>query len=128
MYKQKYDKYKQKYNQLKEQYSLKVKDPWLFYMQTGKKTVEGRIGDENKFKDWIGKKVYFMNFERKFPVKVIAIRHYDDLYKYLDVEGFDKVLPGIKSHKEAVNIYHQFYDDDLIKKLGGMNAIEIELI
>lgn len=44
MYKHKADKYKQKYQNLKASMSLPVKDPWLFYIQTGKKRVEGRLG------------------------------------------------------------------------------------
>lgn len=88
----------------------------------------GSSRDENKFKNWLGNVVYFFNSRRKIPVRVVSIRHYENLYQYLDAEGYDKVLPGIKSYQEAVDMYHQFYPDDLIKKAGGMLAIEIELV
>lgn len=108
-------------------YSLYVRDPWLYYIQIGIKKVEGRKGNPEKFKHWIGKKVYFFNNERKIPVYVEEIRHYPDLSSYLDNEGFENVLPGIKSKEHATQIYNEFYDDDVIKKAGGMLAIVVSL-
>ena len=113
---------------LDPRFSLSVRDPWLYYIQIGKKTVEGRKGDKNKYTHWIDKKVYFYNDNRKIPVKVTDIRHYDDLYKYLDSEGFDNVMPGIKTYQNAVNEYHKFYSDEDIKRAGGMLGIVVELI
>ena len=87
MFAQKYIKYKDKYLQAKHSMSteqLHVKDPWLYYIQIGQKTVEGRRGTYDKFKKWIGNKVYFYNDERKIPVKVIDVHHYKDLYEYLN--------------------------------------------
>lgn len=127
-YPEKYFKYKKKYMDFKQENSLHVRDPWLFYIQTGKKTVEGRRGNKNKYNHWLGQKVYFFNNDRKIPVKVVEVRHYQDLYQYLIKEGHEKVLPGIVNFEEAVKIYHQFYSDDDIKNAGGMLAIEIELI
>lgn len=136
-YKAKYLKYKIKYTNFRSdggndnknnELTLGIKDPWLFYIQTGEKKVEGRMGDSNKYQSWIGKTVKFMNRTRMFPVKVIAVRHYSTLYEFLDREGFNKVLPGIKSYTDAVSLYHQFYNDELIKNKGGMVAIEVSLI
>ena len=130
----KYHKYKKKYLHQKQnssidpKFSLSVRDPWLFYIQTGIKTVEGRTGNLEKFKHWIDQKVYFFNRERKIPVKVIKIRHYPDLYTYLKEEGYDKVLPTIKSFEDAVDMYHEFYSDQIIKSAGGMLAIEVKII
>lgn len=132
MYKHKYQKYKTKYTHLKEhmdpKFSLTIRDPWLFYIQTGKKTVEGRKGNKDKYKHWIGQKVYFYNQDRKIPVKVTEIRHYQDLYAYLDAEGFAKVMPGMKSYQDVVNEYHKFYSDESIKESGGMLGIVVELV
>jgi ASC-1-like (ASCH) protein len=116
------------YKNLDPRFSLSVRDPWLYYIQIGKKTVEGRKGNKDKYSHWIGHKVYFYNNERKIPVKVKEIRHYDDLYKYLDNEGFDKVMPGMKSYQDVVNEYHKFYSDDAIKEAGGMLGIVVDLV
>jgi len=64
--------------------SLHVRDPWLYYIQIGEKTIEGRKGDIKKYEQWINQKVYFYNDERKIPVKVLKIVHYKDLYSYLN--------------------------------------------
>lgn len=107
-------------------FSLEIRDPWLFYIQTGKKVVEGRKGDEKKYEKWIGKKVYFFNKERMIPVIVQEIRHYEDLYAYLAAEGASKVMPGL-IYEEVVDEYHKFYTDEAIKKAGGMLAIQVDI-
>ena len=109
-------------------FSLVVDDPWLYYIQIGEKTVEGRSGSLEKFKKHIGKKAIFYNKDRKFPVLIKDVRHYDTLYEYLDEEGYENVLPDIESYEKAVEIYHKFYSDEKIKNAGGMNALVIELI
>lgn len=133
IYKTKYAKYKNKYLNLTDklggnQITLGIRDPWLFYIQTGKKKIEGRLGNGNAFQDWIGKIIKLVNKTRSFPVKVIDVRHYNTLYDFLNAEDYQSVLPGIKSMDEAIDTYHKFYSDTLIKEKGGICAIEIELV
>ena len=111
-------------------FRLPVRDPYLFMIQTGKKTIEGRKGNANKYKDWVGHIVIFFNQLRSIPVRVKEIRHYPDLQSYLKKEDYKKVLPdpSIKSFDDAVDAYHKFYSDEDIKKSGGMVAIEVELV
>lgn len=109
------------------QIKLSVRDPWLYYITKGQKTVEGRKGSYEKFRKWIGKNVILFNEINQQSVWIKDVRHYDDLYQYLDAEGFDKVLPGVESYEHAVQIYHTFYSDDNIRESGGMNALEISL-
>lgn len=131
----KYKKYLKKYKKYKRldmcngsPVCLPVKEPWLGFIKSGVKTVEGRLGSANKYTSWIGKTGYFFNRTSKIQVKVIDVRHYKNLYDYLDAEGFDKVLPGIKSRDEAINIYHQYYPDDLIARVGGMCGIVVQVV
>lgn len=126
MYKQKYHKYKQKY--MDEKYSLSIKDPHLFNIQLGKKNVEGRKGNKNSYRDWIGKEVKFYNDKRTIPVKVTEVRHYDDLYKFVDGEGYDKLMPDKKDRQSVIDAYHEFYSDEAIKERGGMVGIVFELV
>lgn len=108
-----------------------VQDPWLKFIQTSQKVVEGRKEKIENTRvrsiDWIGKQLCFWNNDREILVRVVSIRKYSDLYAYLNAEGFDVVLPGIKTFQEAVNAYHEFYSDADIKEAGGMLAVEIEL-
>ena len=108
--------------------TLHVKDPWLFYIQTGEKKIEGRQGSREKFAKWIGSEVSFYNDKRKIPVEVTDVRHYDNLYQYLDKEGVENAVPGIQTKEEAVKIYHGFYSDESITSKGGMNAIVVKLV
>ena len=107
---------------------LSVRDPWLTYIEKGDKTVEGRPGNFDKFKNWIGKNATFFNSEKSVLVKIIDVHHYTDLYKYLDSEGYSNVLPGIISYEGAVETYHSFYSDEKIKNAGGMCGLVLEVI
>jgi ASC-1-like (ASCH) protein len=108
--------------------SLHIEDPWLYYIQIGIKKVEGRKGTLAKYKHWIGCGVCFYNAERKIPVLIKDIRHYPDLYSYLDTEGYNNVMPWADSYQEAVEAYHKFNNDENIELSGGMLAIVIELL
>lgn len=107
---------------------LKVQEPWLEQIRIGKKKVEGRSGPADKFSQWVGNVVSFVSEDQSFLVKVIAVRHYDTLYDYLNNEDWEKVAPHLSSYQETLNEYHKFYDDKKIASVGGMNAIEIELV
>jgi ASC-1-like (ASCH) protein len=58
-------------------------------------------------------------------VKVIAIRHYDNLLDYLLAEGIGRTLPGINNMQDALSEYHVHYSDESISTEGGINALEI---
>lgn len=106
---------------------LHVADPWLSFIADGTKTVEGRSGPKEKFSKWIGKDVLFFNDQSQIIVTVLDVRHYDTLYSYLLAENFKHVLPGINTFEDAVDIYHQFYSDEKIDQVGGMNGLVIKL-
>jgi len=107
---------------------LSVQEPWLEQIRIGKKKVEGRSGSANKFLQWIGKEATFVSKSQSVRVKVINVRHYNSLYDYLDKEGWEMVAPHLTSYNETIDEYHKFYSDKKIQSVGGMNAIEIELI
>ena|SRR5436305_6346226 len=111
---------------------LHVQDPWCFYLQIGRKTVEGRKGTLKKYDGWIGKEIYFYNEKRKFPVRVTDLRHYSNLHSYLVGEGIHNVLPGVSNIQEAKKIYESLpnisYSEIHIEEVGGIVAIEIELL
>lgn len=129
LYLHKYHKYKSKYMAERQNrdnmFTLKVSEPWLGYIASGRKRVEGRTGGANKWRQWIGTDAIFFNDNRRITVKIIDIRHYDTLYDYLDNEGYSNVMPHAHSYQDAVDAYHKFYSDNDIIKRGGMLAIEI---
>lgn len=125
----KYKKYKSKYTGLKTDNYIKlpVRDPWLYYIQIGNKTVEGRRGTHEKFASWINKKILLVNKERMIPVIVTDIKHYPDLYSYIDGEGVEKIAPQLSTKEQVIEEYHKFWSDDEIAKAGGMVAIYFKL-
>jgi ASC-1-like (ASCH) protein len=107
---------------------LHVQEPWLSKIINGEKTVEGRKGSIEKFKDFIGNVITLYNENKSIQVYVHSIRHYPTLLEYLNVEGFAKVLPGVKDIGEAIDVYHKFYADEQIKEAGGMCALEFTIV
>jgi len=126
-HKQEYHKYKSRYMQTKK-IELSVRDPHLYYIQIGKKTIECRKGNANKFKHWIGQKVYFWNSDRKIPVIIEEIRHYDNLYDFIKNEDYKKVMPNMNSEQDTINFIHTIYSDDVINKAGGICAMQIKIV
>lgn len=108
-------------------HSLHVSDPWLSYIQSGQKTVEGRK-NTSRYDAWqSGDIVRFYNDARSVLVKIKEIKHYTTLEAYLEAEGFDKVLPGISSFEEARRTYYQWSTPEEIAERGFL-GIHIEVV
>jgi ASC-1-like (ASCH) protein len=106
--------------------NLTVRDPWLYYIQIGLKTIEGRRGDKNKFKNWIGETLTLWNSKRVVPTKVTDVRWYPTLAAYLDGEDLSKLAPHLKTRADVEKAYYDIWSDDEIKKSGGMCAIVVD--
>lgn len=114
---------------MEEVLSKTVSEPWLYYIQIGKKKIEGRAGDvKSYYYDWIGKRVYFYNEDRKIPVIIRQIRHYNSLEEYVDGEGIENVAPHLNDRDEVISEYSKFYSKKVVDEKGGMLALEIELL
>ncbi len=108
---------------------LHVSDPWLTLIKEGKKTIEGRKGNKDKYKSWTGNQAIFFNDNMNLLVKIKDVRHYDTLYDYLKNEDLKIVAPHIcDDYDQVVTAYHKFASDGEIFKVGGFNGIEIEVI
>lgn len=115
-----------------------VQSPWLEEIAAGRKTTEGRVGPDGKYKDWIGEEVMFVNDQLEVPAKVTDVIHYDNLESYMNGEGWKKCAPHVESEKKAYEAYHaivmakkgknkQVFSDKRIDKNGGINAIRLEI-
>lgn len=107
---------------------LFISEPWLNDIINGKKTVSGRAGTPARFSPWIGEVAKFCNSTHTVYVKVVDVRHYDDLPSYLTAEGWKKVAPHLKSYDEVRNAYSAFYKggEAEIKSRGGFCGIVVE--
>lgn len=106
---------------------LHCQNPWFRLIRDGKKIVEGRK-NLPKFNSWhIGDYLVFQCSQEQFLTRIVDLRRYKNLREYLNAEGFENVLPGIKSFDEAVDIYLQWSTQEEIAKFGFL-AIEVALI
>jgi len=93
--------------------------PTYDYIKSGIKTVEGRLYKSKYIFYQIGDKLTFVNNDTKeeFPTIITDIRKYKTLEDYLVNEGFDKVLPCVKSMKNAIDIYNRWSNEKERKEL-----------
>jgi ASC-1-like (ASCH) protein len=109
---------------------MEVTDRWASDIEHGAKVVEGRKKSNIWGKLRIGQMltIKYKDSGRTFTVEIEDINYYlprsdpdyDPLDAYLEAEGVDRVLPGIKSFEEARNIYLQFSTLEEIKSMGFM--------
>ncbi len=101
--------------------SINVREPYLGYILSGEKTVEGRL-NKGKFKEIEIGDVLSINDIAKF--KIIGKRIYNSFEEMIEKEEVDNVVPDKKTIDEAVDIYHKFYSP-VEEKEFGVVAIEI---
>jgi len=108
--------------------NLSLKHEYFDAIQSGLKTVEGRI-NSSKFKDLkIEDLISFASTRTNETIIciVIDIKTYSNFEDMIQQEGINKILPGIPSISEGVSIYESFpgYSDN-VKKIGAI-AIRIQ--
>ncbi len=90
---------------------MHVSDPWFDLIQSGAKTVEGRL---NRGKAAIinsGDTIIFNDLAetRKFEKTVRAVIRYDTLEAYFEGESLSATLPGIGTVEEGIAVYRRFF-------------------
>lgn len=109
-----------------EKPSLFVRDPWYKYIKNGTKTVEGRRGQLDKYRSWVGKVITIRGPEDdSTDVRVTSCKVYFDLEEYIKEEGIANVAPHLNTVEEVVHAYNEFYSSESIKK-EGICALRIE--
>jgi len=121
---------------------IEVQEPWLELIRTGQKTVEGRVGPFGKFDEVLtepGVNLLLQSDQQRVPATLANVVHYSDLNSYLEGEGWERVAPHTGSLEGARSAYLaiemkdenggviQVFSPDRIKKLGGINALQISI-
>ncbi|OMO90288.1 hypothetical protein CCACVL1_07414 [Corchorus capsularis] len=90
-------------------FQLHVHEPYFTQLKDGLKTVEGRcaVGDYNR----IGSGALIL-FNKCLVLEVQDVHHYDSFFKMLEAESLAKVLPGVKTIDEGVQVYRKFYSEE----------------
>ena len=104
-----------------------VEEPWFEYIKNGKKIVEGRLNKGNFQGLKKGDIIHWMNLDKIIKTKIISIHHHKDFEKMLKTHCLYNVLPGIRTYKDGVKVYHKFFSPSDVKKYGVL-AIKLQKI
>ncbi len=108
--------------QNKYKLKLSVQEPYLSFIKSGKKTVEGRLAKEKYLKLQKDDLIKINDLE----VKVVKVTKYPSFRTLILSEGIEKVIPNARNLEEAVDVYYKFYSKD-DEKLYGVVGISIKL-
>ena len=104
-----------------------VQTRWFNYIKNGKKIVEGRLNKGSFQKLKKGDIVYWKNKNNTVKTKILSLHHHKDFEKMLKQHHLYNCLPGVKTLKEGVAVYKEFFSDSDVKKYGVL-AIKIKVI
>ena len=119
-------------NSIKPNYTETLSEPWFTLILLGLKTVEGRK-NKGRFKDMkVGDIVEWSNddfMSRSFLTKITGKAEYPTFKEYLEKEGLDKCLPGMKKFgiDHGLSVYYKYYTKEDEKEFGVV-AIKIALL
>ncbi|KAM7465124.1 hypothetical protein LguiB_012686 [Lonicera macranthoides] len=100
-------------------FDLHVQEPFFSQLKDGLKTIEGRcaIGDYNR----IGSGALIL-FNKCLVLQVEDVHRYASFSEMLEAESLTKVLPGVETIEEGVQVYRKFYSEEK-ERLNGVVAI-----
>jgi len=111
-------------------YQLSLQHKYLEQIQSGQKTVEGRVATPRFKSIHPGDHIQFFSSEDKnysLLCKVLSIGRYESFRQMLEKEGLEKCLPGVQTLEKGEEIYHQFPNYKANAKRYGVRAIRIEI-
>ncbi|KAL3835078.1 hypothetical protein ACJIZ3_009814 [Penstemon smallii] len=99
----------------KVDFELHVQDPFFLQLADGLKNVEGRcaVGDYQKIESGD-----LLVFNKCLMLQVQDVHHYASFREMLEAESLAKVLPGVISIEEGVQIYRNFYSEEKERSNG----------
>ena len=88
-------------------WNMKLSDPWFDLVKSGKKKVEIRLYDEKRRKLNIGDKILFND---DFKKKIKDLKVFNTFEDALRSSKLKNSLPGVRTYKEGIDIYHSIGD------------------
>ncbi len=112
-------------------YEISISEPWFTHIANGDKTIEGRLkkGVFQNLQE--GDIVLWYIKEKKYThnvlTQIIDIKEYKTFEDMLRKSTLKKTLPGIRTYKDGVAVYRQYYTKQKEKE-HGILAIELKRI
>ncbi|XP_073014067.1 uncharacterized protein [Typha latifolia] len=102
-------------------FELHVQEPFFSQLRAGLKKVEGRcaVGNYNQIVPGS-----FLLFNKCLLLKVEQVTRYTSFSQMLQAENLTKVLPGVVTIEEGVQIYRNFYAEEK-ERSNGILAISV---
>jgi ASC-1-like (ASCH) protein len=101
-------------------HSFAVNDPWFSLIQSGRKTVEGRLRKGKYAEIRTGDKIVFTLSHRSTCVIVEAVRHYPTFEQMITANTIENTLPGVADVTSGVAVYRKFYTAAQEKEFGAL--------
>jgi ASC-1-like (ASCH) protein len=102
---------------------LDVQEPYLSFIRSGKKTVEGRLGKDKYLVLKKGDLIKINDLE----LEIVSVKKYPTFKDMLQAVGFKNAVPDVNSLEDAINVYYRFYNKEDEEKFG-VAAISIKLV
>ncbi|KAJ6733925.1 ASCH DOMAIN PROTEIN putative ISOFORM 1-RELATED [Salix koriyanagi] len=94
---------------------IHVQEPYFSLLKDGRKTIEGRCATVDYTRIEPGDMILV---NKILVLKVEDVHRYASFSKMLQAESLEKVLPGVKTVEEGVEIYRKFYTEEKEKSNG----------
>ncbi|KAG9444659.1 hypothetical protein H6P81_015999 [Aristolochia fimbriata] len=103
------------------EFELHVQEPFFTQLREGLKTVEGRcaVGNYNRIAQGD-----LLLLNKCLLLEVQCVGHYSSFSELLKTEGLAKVLPGIETVDEGIQVYRNFYTEEK-EKTNGVRGISV---
>ena len=108
--------------------TFRIQEQYLHEIEKGRKTVEARLKRGNAFRLQTGDRVCLTTGERLKTTVITRVRRFTTFRDMLERCGLRHCLPGCKSLKDGVNLYHSFSDYAAVVKTHGVLAFDIQLV
>lgn len=113
------------------QWNITLNSPWFEHIKNGNKIYEGRCNwkqaAQYKIGDILNINHHTNPLEPGYTVKIINIHKFATFQTALSKLGLSKVLPGIQTIEEGIEIYLQYYK--LTTQIeNGILMIEVKII
>lgn len=109
-------------------YAVPCYEPYMTFIEQGKKTIEGRVGTSYYTKIKSGDVVCLHNRTKEIWCEIIRTQHYPTFKDMLKQEGLHNMLPQATTIEEGIQIYRKFptFAEKEIK--FGAYAMEVKFI
>ncbi|MEI7986386.1 MAG: ASCH domain-containing protein [Armatimonadota bacterium] len=104
---------------------IDIQTRWMEGLLSGEKKVEGKRNSKTWYGMKVGDEISFRCDGQTLSMRIVAIRKYKTLRRYLEAEGLLRTLPGVLTIKEGIALYREYWTKEEIIR-DGILAIEVE--